>query len=211
VNVYVQFALAMCAITIIAFAGTAYLAVVFNRRGKADLGAALAPLAELVEGEADVEEAEVHGRYSGHLVFGRMTNATEGPGRVFQADLIDPAGGVAWRMTSDPQKGSGGPPRERLETEDSTLRERLAPDWAMLASGAVEPRTDRYRIEYDPDAGRLRFSRPMRTRRDIPGTDAFRAQLDLLVALGPINRVAQRAPDADWSGGRRGETHSVEN
>jgi hypothetical protein len=205
VNVYVQFALAMCAITIIAFAGTAYLAVTFNRRGKTDLAAALAPLADLVDGEADVEEAEVRGRYSGHLVFGRMANASEGPGRVFRADLIDPAGGVAWRLTSDPQKRSSGTPRERLETEDSRLMARLDPDWATLAAGAVEPRTDRYRIEYDPEAGRLRFIRPMRTRRDIPSPEEFKAQLELLVTLGPINRAAQGAPDANWSGGRRGE------
>jgi hypothetical protein len=43
----------------------------------------------------------------------------------------------------------------------------------------------------------------MRTRRDIPMAAEFRAQLDALVALGPINRLAQGAPDADWVGGRR--------
>ena len=209
-NVYVQFALAMCAITIIAFAGTAYLAVAFNRRGKADLAAALAPLADLVGGEVEVERAEVRGRYSGHLVFGRMANASEGPGRVFQTDLIDPAGGASWRMTSDPPKQSSAPPQERLETDDADLRTQLALEWATLAAGAIEPRLDRYRIEYDSEAGRLRFSRPMRTRRDIPGVDAFKRQLDLLVALGPINRAAQGAPDADWRGGRRGQVDRVE-
>lgn len=209
-NVYVQFALAMCAITIIAFAGTAYLAMTFNRRAKSDLAAALAPLAELVDGEADLEAAEVRGRYSGHLAFGRMANASEGPGRVFQTEIIDPAGGAAWRMTSDPPKRSGDPPRERFDTDDAALRERLAPDWAVLASGATDPRADRYRIEYDPEAGRLRFGRPMRTRRDIPVAEGFKAQLDLLVALGPINRAAQGAPDADWRGGRRDGVGSTE-
>jgi hypothetical protein len=205
VNVYLQFTLAMCAITLIAFVATAYLAAAFNRRAKADLAAALTPLADLIEGEVDLDEAEVRGRYAGHLVFGGMAHATEGPGRIFHADLVDAAGGAAWRFTSDPAKRAEEAPRLRLEAEGTGLDVRLDPPWSELADGAIDPRTDRYRVEYDPIAGRLRFSRPMRTRRDIPDVAAFKAQLDLLVALGPINRRAQGAPDADWAGGRRAE------
>jgi hypothetical protein len=203
VNVYVQFGLAMCGIVLLSLIATAYLAVAMNRRGKADLLAALSPLAELIEGDVSVETAQVDGRYAGHLVFGRMANAAEGPGRVFQTELIDPAGGTGWRLTSDPPRRPGEPPRERLETDEPLLLTRLAPEWSTLVSGVLNPGADRYRLEYEPDAGVLRFSRPMRTRRDIPARDAFRAQLDLLVSLGPINRRAQGAPDADWEGGRR--------
>ena len=204
-NVYLQFGLAMCVIVLISFAATAYLAAAFNRRAKADLVAALTPLAELIEGEVDLDAAEVRGTYAGHLAFGRMANATEGPGRVFQTDLIDPAGGAAWRFTSEPEKRPGAGPRGRLDSDVPELNERLSARWADLAAAAVDPRRDRYRLEYDPGSGRLRFARPMRTRRDLPDRDGFRAQLDLLVALGPINRQAQDAPDADWAGGRRRE------
>jgi hypothetical protein len=204
-NVYVQFALAMCVITLIALVATGYLAASFNRRAKADLGAALAPLADLVGGELDVEDAEVSGTYAGHLVYGRMANASEGPGRVFQTDLIDAAGGSSWRLTSDPAKRPEDPPRERFETDDSAVAATMTPRWSDLAAGAVNPSSDRYRVEYNAAAGRLRFSRPMRTRRDIPERDAFEAQLRLLVAVGPLNRRAQGAPDADWEGGRRRE------
>lgn len=203
-NVYVQFALAMCAISLIALVATGYLAASFNRRAKADLATALAPLAELVDGESVVEEAEVRGTYAGHLVFGRMANASEGPGRVFQTDLIDAAGGASWRLTSDPPKRSDEPPRERLETAEPAVGRSLPTTWSQLARSAIDPRSDRYRIAYDAEAGRLRFSRPMRTRRDIPDRETFAAQLRLLAELGPVNRRAQGAPDAGWVGGRRG-------
>jgi hypothetical protein len=203
VNVYVQFSLAMCAIVLISLVATAYLAASFNRRAKADLAAALGPLAELIDGEVSIEDAEVRGRYAGHLAFGRMANAAEGPGRVFQAELIDPAGGAGWRFTSDPARRTGERPRHRLDTDDPILANRLSPDWNALARSAIDPIADRYRLEYDSGAGLLRFSRPMRTRRDIPAPTEFRAQLDLLVSMGPINRDAQGAPDADWAGGRR--------
>jgi hypothetical protein len=209
VNVYVQFGLAMCGIVLLSLIGTAYLAASMNRRAKADLRAALTPLAELIGGEVSVEEAEVKGRYAGHLAFGRMANAGEGPGRVFQAELVDPAGGAAWRLTSDPARRGGDPPRERLETRDAGVSSRLRPEWPTLVQGVLNPTTDRYRLEYDPDAGVLRFVRPMRTRRDIPGRDEFRTQLDALVALGPINRQAQGAPNADWAGGRRLDEEAV--
>jgi hypothetical protein len=193
----------MCAIVLVSLVATAYLAATFNRRAKADLAAALEALAELIDGDVALDEAEVRGRYAGHLAFGRMANAQEGPGRVFQTELIDPAGGASWRFTSDPPRRAETSPRHRLVTGEPTVAARLQPDWGNLARGAIDPDADRYRLEYDPAAGLLRFSRPMRTRRDIPAPAEFRAQLDLLVALGPINRSAQQAPDADWAGGRR--------
>lgn len=78
----------------------------------------------------------------------------------------------------------------------------------MLTTGAAEIFDTRRawgRVMYDVDGGVLRFERPMQTRRDIPDAETFRKQLDLLVRLGPQNRVLQGAPDAEWVGGRRSE------
>ena len=63
-NPYLSFSIAMCAVVIIALAGTAYLAAYFNRRSKNDMQAALEPLAQVIDGEIDVEEGLVKGRSS---------------------------------------------------------------------------------------------------------------------------------------------------
>lgn len=203
-NAYVQFGLAMCVIVLIALFGTAYLAVMFNRRAKADLAAALAPLAELTAGTVDLEEATVSGTYRGHLVFGRMANASEGPGRVFQTDLIDAAGGTSWQWTTTAAKSAAEPPKERWEPKETSVQELLGPPLRGGIATVLDPRQDRGRVEYDAEAGRLRFVRPMRTRRDIPEVADFQRQLDFLVELGPENRRAHGAPDADWTGGGLG-------
>jgi hypothetical protein len=79
---YVTFALAMCAIVFLALAGTAYMAVYFNRRAKADLQAALAPLADVIAGEIDLDEASVTGRYRGQIAQGLVATLPGGMGRV---------------------------------------------------------------------------------------------------------------------------------
>ena len=193
----------MCFVVFLSLGATAYLAMMFNRRAKADLSQALVPLAELVGGEVDIEEATVRGRYAGHLVEGRMARAEEGPGRVFQTSIIDAAGGSSWERTSTPAKQGDEPPRIAFVSTNPDLESAITVEWVRMVEPLLQPRTDRYRIDYDPDGGRLRFQRPMRTRRDIPSQDAFRRQLDLLVAIGPLNRRAQGAPDGDWAGGRR--------
>ncbi len=203
VNPYVSFSIAMCLIVLLSLGVTAYLAVMFNRRAKVDLREALAPLAELVGGEVDVEEARVEGRYAGHLVEGRVARAGEGPGRVFQTSIVDAAGGTSWERTSTPSKQGDEPPRVSFSSADPNLESGLEVAWDRMMESVLQPQADRYRIDYDPASGRLRFQRPMRTRRNIPNAEAFRRQLDLLVALGPANRRAQGAPDADWPGGRR--------
>ncbi len=202
-NPYISFSIAMCLIVLLSLGVTAYLAVMFNRRAKIDLGEALAPLAELAEGEVDLEEAAVQGRYAGHLVEGRVARAGDGPGRVFQTSIVDAAGGTAWERTSTAIKQGEEPPRVSFSSADSNLEPALAVVWDQMMEPVLQPGADRYCVDYDPASGRLRFQRPMRTRRDIPSQEAFRRQLDFLVALGPINRRAQGAPDADWTGGRR--------
>lgn len=202
-NPYVSFSIAMCLIVLLSLGLTAYLAVMFNRRAKVDLEEALAPLAELIGGEVDVEEARVEGRYAGHLAEGRVARAGEGPGRVFQTSIVDAAGGQSWERTSTPSKQGKEPPSVSFFSADASLESALAVAWDQMMELVLQPGSDRFRIDYDPASGRLRFQRPMRTRRDIPSPDAFRRQLDLLVTLGPINRRAQGAPDADWTGGRR--------
>lgn len=205
VNPYVSFAIAMCVVVLLSLFITAYLAMTFNRRAKADLGEALGSLAMVIDGEVDVENASVTGRYAGHLAEGRMANAEEGPGRVFQTSIVDAAGGAAWVRTSTPAKRPSEPPSIEFVTADPNVASNLSVHWDRLLQSVLSQETDRHRIDYDPTAGRLRFQRPMRTRRDIPDAATFRRQLDLLVTLGPMNRRAQGAPDADWAGGRRRE------
>ncbi len=209
-NPYVQFTIAMCFVVFIALFATAYLAVMFNRRAKTDLQAALQPLAELIDGTTDLDEATVSGSYLGHLAFGRVTNGTDGPGRVFQTDVIDSAGGSDWRWTTTGSKTGEAEPTEILEPEGSDEAASLIPMLRAGAAASFDTRRAWGRVLYEASAGHLRFERPMQTRRDIPDLDSFRRQLDLLVQLGPLNRAIQGAPDAEWSGGRRPEPGTAE-
>jgi hypothetical protein len=197
VNPYVSAGLVMCGILLVSLAATAYLAVTFNRRAKQDLAVALAPLTSAIDGESNVDEATVHGRFGGHLVEGRMANASDGPGREFRTELIDSAGGNPWLLTSDPPRRHGEPPVQRFESGNCEVADLIKSACDEHLAAVVNPMQERFRLDYDPAAGRLRFVRPMRTRRDIPDADAFRRQLTLLLALGQTNRRAQGAPDAD--------------
>lgn len=196
-NPYVSFGLVMCGIVLVSLAATAYMAVAFNRRAKADLTAALTPLAAAIGGELDIDEASVQGRYAGHIVGGRMTNATDGAGRVFRTEIVDSAGGVAWQFLSEPARRQGESPAHRFESSKSELAEHLKLEGDARLAAVVDSLRDRFRLDYDPETGRLRFERAMRTRKEIPDDARFRRQLDLLVALGQANRRAQGAPDDD--------------
>ena len=191
-NPYVSFGLAMCAIVSISLFLTAYMAVVFNRRAKADMLEALTPLANLLDGEVDLDEARAAGRYKGHIAEGRAANATEGPGRVFLTTVIDGAGGNPWTFTARRPKEAERPVAVTLigpsEPSDQAFSESVggvalplltAPGWL--------------RIVYDPTPGHVELSRPMATRRDIPAPKTFEAQLDALVAIAGINRARQHS------------------
>lgn len=190
-NPYVQTGLAMCIIVFLALAATAYLAVFFNRRAKTDLKAALDPLAELVHGTLDLDNATVTGTFEGQIVAARMANAEGGVGRVFQTELVDPAGGIGWVYTSSPPRERAGEPRIEFASDRPALRENLPSLTAALPEKVVNAKTERFRISYDPDAGFMRLVKGMKTRRDIPDAAHLRAQLAFLKRLGDENREMQ--------------------
>lgn len=204
-NPYVQFAIAMCFVVFIALCATAYLAMMFTRRAKVDLQAALEPLARVIDGSVDLEEATVSGTYRGHLAFGRVTSGSDGPGRVFQTDVIDAAGGASWTWTTAGSKSGEAEPSATLAPDRADVKRRIGPELRAGAAEVFDTRRAWGRIAYGPDGGHLRFERPMQTRRDIPDAENFQKQLDLLVRIGPVNREIQGAPDAEWTGGRRAE------
>jgi hypothetical protein len=192
VNPYLAFALVMCLVIFLALAATAYMAVYFTRRAKADLTAALTPLAEALGGEANVDEAEVTGRYAGKLAFGRMSHAEGGPVRVFQVELIDAAGGEEWMYVAYPEKGV-------VETrpEGSTVVPALPslnrPDLAASLGIA----SDWFQLQYSPEGGYVRLTVPMATRKDIPRRDLFDRQLAVLDTLSDENREIQEERSSD--------------
>ena len=188
---YLATALAMCAIVFIALAGTAWLAVYFNRRAKADLERLLTPLAEIVGGSVNVDDAEVRGSYCRNLVMARMANAAAGTVRLFRIDMIDAAGGEPWSfLWTRPRKGATAP-RVEFTSEHPEVRHHLE----LLREEALAPlkplASDWIHLEYNPEAGHVRFERPMRSRNEIPDPETFRAQLDYLCALADANRALQ--------------------
>ncbi len=190
---YLAAALAMCVIVLLSLAGTAYLAATFNRRAKADLAARLAPLAEAIGGEVDVDEATVTGRHAGQLAFGRVANAPGGFGRLFHVEVVDAAGGNPWEWSSLPAKDAPTPAR-RFEG-DPALERGLGVDWDELTTVVPDANRQRFGFLYDPAAGMVRLTRAMRTRLDIPDAATFVRQLDALLGLGDANRQAQGTPE----------------
>ena len=83
----------MCIIVLLSLAGTAYLAVYFNRRAKDDLELRLEPIAETIDGQVNLDDARVDGRYHGQIAIARLANAPGGFGRLFHVELVDSAGG----------------------------------------------------------------------------------------------------------------------
>jgi hypothetical protein len=180
----------MCGVLLVAVIGTAYLAVYFNRRAKADLERLLTPLAELINGEVDLDEAEISGSFEGNLVMARMANAAAGTVRLFQVDLIDAAGGFSWNFIySRPRKEET--PRIEFESKQPDIRRQLT-SLAESRLALLHPSaTDWIQLEYSPDAGHVRFARPMKSRNEIPDNDRFAQYLQYLVALANENRALQ--------------------
>lgn len=191
-NPYLATGLVMCGILFLAIVGTAYLAVFFNRRAKADMEAALAPLAAAIDGSVDVEEAAIEGRYGGTIAQARVTGAEGGAGRVFQVDLIDAAGGVRWRYRSVAHRDSPDPTSE-FDSARPDLRMALDSEFSIDKLRTIaNPSKHWFWIEYDPEGGWVRLTSPMQTRRDIPDRDAFMKRLAYLRGLGDANRAVQR-------------------
>lgn len=186
----------MCAVLFLSLALTAYLAVYFNRRAKADLQAALDPLAQRILGTADIEAAEVSGRFDRKLVIGRMTHAEGGLVRVFQIDVIDSAGGDQWRCVSLAPKKDGTARTRDFQSVSAGLESGLTllktADLPTLLGASDEW----FQVEYAPEGGYVRMTRPMETRKDLPDGDAFVAQLEWLSRLADQNRVHQEGSEA---------------
>lgn len=192
-NPYLSFSIAMCAVVIVALAGTAYLAAYFNRRSKNDMETSLAPLAAVIDGEMDVEEGHISGRYRGQLAEGKVDTMPGGMSRVFLTSLVESAGGQAWEWTLTRSREPGGVDESRFALEIPGVTERIEP---VLIGLKDDPdlRGIWYRVEYDPSSGKLKMTRPMRVRRDIPNDAAFGRFLDMLIAAAVENRAAQ-GPD----------------
>lgn len=194
-NPYLATGIAMCIIVLIAIVLTAWLAAQMNRRGKADLAARLQPLADLIDGELEAEEVTVRGRWQGQIAEGRMANALDGPGRVFFTRIIDAAGGVSWTWTSSAPKHAGEPRETKFDCGGSPVCGEIESE--------IEKRSEPFfsipgwtRVEYDVAAGHIRLTKPMMTRNDIPGVDAFERSLDALIEIGRWNRAIMQPGDS---------------
>jgi hypothetical protein len=189
-NPYVSFGLAMCAVVLIALVCTAYMAVVFNRRAKADLNSAMTPLAALIDGDVDLEEATARGRYQGHIAEARAANSSEGPGRVFLTSIIDGAGGDAWTYTVSRPKAPDAPNETSSKGFDNDSASSLEATVRDAATSMLSA-PGWLRIAYDPVPGHVQLTRPMETRRDIPPAELFQRHLDALVRVAAANRAVQ--------------------
>ena len=189
-NPYLSFSIAMCFVVIIALGGTAYLAVYFNRRSKRDMEASLTPLAEIVEGTIDVDEGHISGRYQGQLAEGRVSTMPGGMSRIFLTSIVESAGGIPWEWTLTRSKEPGGPDESRFKEDLPGITDRLEP---LLIPLKDDPDLAGIwcRVDYDPESGMLKMTRPMRVRRDIPPADAFQRYLDVLIVAAAENRLAQ--------------------
>lgn len=175
----------------VALIGTAYLAVFFTRRAKADLEKLLAPLAEYLDGEADVEEATVSGRWNNTLAIGRMAGAAGGTVRVWQVDLIDSAGGDAWNYVYSRPKKNQTEPVIDIVTDNAVIAERLKRIDGKTIEVLRPEATDWVQVEYNPEGGYVRVARPMHGRNDIPGVERFETDLQFLKEIGDENRTLQ--------------------
>jgi hypothetical protein len=191
VNPYLATAIAMCVIVLLSLAATAYLAIYFNRRAKEDLALRLEPLAQAIEGQTNLDDARVDGRFNGQIAIARLANAPGGFGRLFHVELVDSAGGQAWEWSSLPDKKHPTPVRSF--EGDAVLRDWLGVDFDEAATVVRDDLHQRFGFAYDPAAGMVRLTREMRTRLDIPDVETFMRQLATLERMGEANRRAQDA------------------
>lgn len=191
-NPYVLTGLAMCLVILVALVGTAYLAVYFTRRAKADVKRLITPLADLIDGEADVDEAEVKGKWKDTLVLGRMAGAAAGTVTLWQTDVIDSAGGDAWNFVySRPNQKKERPEEIEIVTESPAMQAWLE-TWTVDDITPIEPMaTDWVQVEYTPEGGYIRVARPIQGRNGIPSPEAFQRDLDFAHEVGTRNRALQ--------------------
>jgi len=188
-NTYIVFGLVMLVIVVVSLFASGMLAASFNERAKADLGRALAPLAEQVDGTADVETASITGRYRGHITTAAMVSAPGGMGRQFEVKLVDGAGGTAWTHLTTRPKDDIGPIEHRFDGGadiEADLTEQIrGPMEALL------PFPGWFQMRYDPVIGEVRLNRTMQSRKDIPRPERFAAYLDTVHTAAVANRTTQ--------------------
>jgi hypothetical protein len=179
----------MCGVVLLALAGTAYMAVFFTRRARADLEASLKPLAETLNGEANVEDGEVSGQYKGQLAFGRVGMAENSMNvRVFQVVLIDAAGGAGWLYAIIRPRKPDASWEERIEPEGFDLLARYPLLQVSNQPPALLADVNWAQVEYSADAGHVRITKPMLTRKDIPDLEEFTALLAYADEIARVNR-----------------------
>jgi hypothetical protein len=191
---YIWFGLAMVGIVIVSLLVTGNLAAKFNERAKADLASALEPLAVQIGGSKDVETASVEGRYNGQIVTARVISGPGGMGRLFQTTMIEPAGGQPWSAVVRRPKDEGAAWERTFEGTDNA-RSPLEPS-VHERLDALLPFPGWFEIKYEPDAGALRLTRAMQSRRDIPTGERFARYLETLHAVAAVNRAVQEAQAA---------------
>ncbi len=180
----------MCLVLILALAGTSYLAVYFNRKAKDDLEASLSPLARMIEGTVDLDEATISGKYLGHLTEAKVSTLPGGMGRVFLLSLVDGAGGSDWTWTLTRSKEPGLPPTGEFEAEVEGIAEAANQHFESLTRDPAMSETW-FRVAYAPDAGTISLTKPMQNRRDIPGVETFARLLDDVYGIAAANRSVQ--------------------
>ena len=186
---YIWFGLAMLAIVVASLLVTGNLAAKFNERAKADLATALDPLAHLIDGSHDVEAARVDGRFSGQIVSGQVVSGPGGMGRLFQTTMTEPAGGVKWSTVVRRPREEGGEWERTFDGPDS-LKSGLATA-VHDELDALLPFPGWFEASYDPQAGSVRLTRAMQSRRDLPNADRFTRYLEALETIAAANRATQ--------------------
>lgn len=198
-TVYIVFGLVMLGVVVVSLLITGNLAASFNERAKADLKRALEPLATILAGTTDVEEASVSGRYNGQITTGRVISAPGGMGRLFQTAFVEPAGGSAWSAVVRRPKAADEEWERTFDGTQDGLR-----DFVHGQLDALLTYPGWFELVYDPVSGTLKMTRAMQSRRDIPTAERFSLYLETLDRVAAENRRIQT--DAGVAATGRGDS-----
>lgn len=193
--VYVVFGLVMLGVVIVSLLVTGNLAATFNERAKSDLKAALEPLAAMLDGTVDVENASVTGRFHGQITTGQVVSGPGGMGRLFQTTYVEPAGGAKWSAVVTRPKSEEAAWERTFEGEPDAMK-----PFVHKYLDDLLPYPGWFELIYEPDAGSLRLTRAMQSRRDIPIADRFALYLETLESVAAENRRVQTGEAATPSG-----------
>jgi hypothetical protein len=185
---YLIFGLAMLGIVIFSLVVTGNLAAGFNERAKRDMRASLEPLAEQLDGTVNLDEARVEGRYHGQITTGQVVAGPGGMGRLFETTYIEPAGGAGWRAIVRRPKTEGEEWERTFDGPESLSGLR---DDVFGLLDELLPYPGWFELKYEPDAGSLKLTRAMQSRRDVPTAERFALYLRTLEAAGRANRADQ--------------------